>query len=158
MYSGVPLAAGDVVVKRLIIHIWYGHVHIFNINWAALVQFIICLTTFPIPLQPRVCLLGLVEPLANARAIRTLLGCLIFYARKGVILKWKLPAAPSLDYWRSLVNSVIPLCKATYLSWGWPKKSNKVWDLWVDSTGTTYTILECNIFPISSLMSPVIPL
>lgn len=66
-------------------------------------------------------------------ALRTLLGLLLYYARKAILLKWKSPSAPTLDYWKHLVNTAIPLYKYTYESRVCPRKFSKVWDIWYDS-------------------------
>lgn len=71
------------------------------------------------PMMVAVCLLWLVEDLAPTRAQRTLLSLLLFYARKALILYLKKKSmAPSLPYWKGLVNKMIPLYNATYLSRG----------------------------------------
>lgn len=108
-----------------------------QIFWSNVLTFIIGLTTIPIPQTVDVCMLGLVNALAPCRAVCTLLGLLLFYARKSIIPKWKVSSAPTLNMWRSLVNSTIPLCRETYLHRGCPKKFNKVWDIWLESDTTT---------------------
>lgn len=45
-------------------------------------HFILKLTTIPVPLNTEICILGLVNPLAPIRALRMLLGLLLYYARK----------------------------------------------------------------------------
>lgn len=60
---------------------------------------------------PGVYILGLVEPLEARRATITLLGLLLFYARKAIALQWKAQAPPTLDKWKSLINSVHPILK-----------------------------------------------
>lgn len=59
--------------------------------WEEVMGFIATLTKIPIPLSVPICLLGLVDTLADHRATKTLLGLLLFYARKTLILKWKQP-------------------------------------------------------------------
>lgn len=87
--------------------------------WAEVSHCICKVTTVAVPLSIDVCILELVHLLATSRAMRTLLGILLFYARKS-ILKWKSPQAPTLDYWKSIVNKMIPLYKFTYESRGCP--------------------------------------
>ena len=81
----------------------------------------------------RVCLLGLVEDVLPSRAHRTLLNILLFYARKAILLRWRKPGAPTLGFWKGLVNSMLPYYKSTYLSRGCGGKFNKVWRAWYDS-------------------------
>lgn len=120
-----------------------GFLHIFwdcpqiQEYWKEVTQFIHKLTTIPIPLTISVCLLGLVEQLTLATATRTLIGTLLFYARKAIVLKWKSANPPTLSSWETLINKIIPLYKATYLSRGCPQKFEKVWHLWTDSESTT---------------------
>lgn len=89
----------------------------------------------PVPMTPRVCLIGLVEEVVPSRAHRTLLNIVLFYGRKAILLNWKKTVAPTLSYWKKL-NSVIHLYKATVRSRGCEKKFNKVWQAWLDSTAT----------------------
>lgn len=79
-----------------------------------------------IPLTKPVCLLGLVEDLVQKRAQRTSLSITLFYARKSVVLYWKKPDAPSLAFWKGMVNKSIPFDKATYAAQGCQKKSDGV--------------------------------
>lgn len=104
--------------------------------WVEVTQFITALSTIPIPLTVPVCLLGLVGSLAHRTATKTLIGLLLFYARKAILLKWKKPDAPSLTSWKALVNSTIPLYKVAYHSRGCTAKFDKIWKLWLDSTST----------------------
>lgn len=104
--------------------------------WVEVTKFILTVTTVPVPLSIEVCLLGLVEPLAPRRALRTLLGLLLYYARKSIVLRWKASSAPSLNFWKKLVNAALPLYKATYLSRGCGKKFHKIWDIWTESLST----------------------
>lgn len=68
----------------------------------------ICSTiTMLVPLTTDVCILGLVHLLASTRAMRTLLGLLLFYARKAILLGWKFPSAPTLNFWKHLVMTEV---------------------------------------------------
>lgn len=80
------------------------------------------LLTVPIPMSVRVCLLGLVDEVVPSKAHRTLLDILLFYARKAILLHWKKAVAPTLSFWKGLVNSMMPFYKATYVSRGCGKK------------------------------------
>lgn len=102
-------------------HIFWEYPQIQN-YWQEVIQFKSALTTIPVPLKVSICLLGLVDFLAFARVMRTIL---LFYARKSIVLKWKSDRAPTLSFWKQLVNSVVPLYKATYLSQ--EKKSRVKW-------------------------------
>lgn len=54
--------------------------------------------------------------LAVRKSTSTLLGLLLFYAKKANVLLWKSPTPPTLEIWKSLINSTLPLCRATYNS------------------------------------------
>lgn len=69
--------------------------------WQEVTQFIHGLTTILLTIS--VCLLGLVEQLALAKAACTLIR-ILFYARKAMVLKWKSPNPPTLSSWRQLVD------------------------------------------------------
>lgn len=88
-------------------------------------HFIPSLTTISIPQRVAVCLLGLVNPLAFTRAIKTLPG-LFFYARKA--------NGSRIDPYPFCVGN---LYRMTCLSRGCPKKFHKVWDIWLNSPSTT---------------------
>lgn len=105
--------------------------------WSVVTHFIHSLTTISIPQRVTVGLLGLVNPLAFTTATRTLLGLLLFYARKAIVLNWKSDRPPSFQCWKSLLNSVFPLYRMTCLSRGCPKKFHKVWDIWLKLPSTT---------------------
>ena len=105
--------------------------------WASVLACIVEVVKIPVPSSVEVCLLGLVDGLAPARAVRTLVSLLLFYARKALLLHWKSPLAPTILFWKGLVNKVTPLYKATYLSRGCPRKFNKVWKTWIDSPAST---------------------
>lgn len=64
-------------------------------------KFVQPVTTSSVPLSIDVCILGLIYLLATSRALRTLIGFLLFYARKTILYKWKSPQAPTLDFWKS---------------------------------------------------------
>lgn len=74
-------------------------------------------------MRVRVCLLGLVDDVVPSRALRTLLNILLFYGREAILLNWKKTRAPSLVYWKGLVNSMMPHYKATYVARGLRKKN-----------------------------------
>lgn len=97
--------------------------------WVKVTTCITEVTTVPIPMLVRVCLLGLVEDVVPSRALRTLLSILLFYTRKAIFLHWKKPKAPTLPFWKGLVNSMLPSYRATYVSRGCMKKIYKVWEV-----------------------------
>ena len=86
--------------------------------------------------SPQICLLGLVEELAPRVAERTLIGLLLFYARKMITPCWKKRAPPSTLLWKSHVNKVLPLYKGTYQNRGCPKKYDRVWAKWLAEAST----------------------
>lgn len=98
-------------------------------------------TLISIPLMVDVCILGLVHLLVMSRAMRTLIGLLLFYAKKAILFNCKSPMVSRLDFWKTLINSAIPLYKFTYESRGCPGKVAKThtWDMWVDSLATNHS-------------------
>lgn len=92
--------------------------------------------SFPVLLTILGCLLSLVEEEAPHRAQRTLLLLALFYEFKPILLGWKKPEAPSLSYCKGIINKVLPLYKATYLSRGFPQKFEKVWQCLFSATDT----------------------
>lgn len=110
--------------------------HLVQRYWRDVAQFITSVTTLSVPLTNQLCFLGLIEGLANTLVHRILLSILLFYAWTVFILHWKNPEAPTLIAWKGLVNKVIPFYKATYLSWGCPRKFEKEWGSWISATDT----------------------
>lgn len=45
-----------------------------------------------------ICILGLIEQFIPTTAGRTLVGLLLFYARKAIALRWKKPPPPIADF------------------------------------------------------------
>lgn len=66
--------------------------------WDVVIKFITSLTTIIIPQTVSVCLLGLVVPLAHRRATTTLLGLLLFYARKSNYFKMETTRGTHLKF------------------------------------------------------------
>ena len=122
-------------------HAQGDYIHIFwscpviTVFWSQVFLEVNELFSISIVPSPRICLLGLVEDLVPRVAERTLLGLLLFYARKSIILCWKHKAPPSLDLWKTLVNNVIPLYRDTYTHRGW-SKYDRVWSKWLAEPST----------------------
>lgn len=104
--------------------------------WTDVTSCITELISVPIPMNIKVCLLGLVDDIVPTRAMRTLLNILMFYGRKAILLAWKKPEAPTISVWKGLVNSMLPFYKATYESRGCVKKFDRVWQAWYKSNTT----------------------
>lgn len=83
-----------------------------------------------------ICILGLVEQLIPTVAGRTLVGLLLFYARKAIALSWRKPTPPPLSLWKQLINNSLPLYKDTYDNRGCPNKYSKVWSKWLADPST----------------------
>lgn len=93
-----------------------------RVYWSQVVSVVQDIMGIDIAPTPQICLLGLVEELAPRVAERTLIGFLLFYARKMITLCWKKRAPPSLLLWKTHVNNVLSLYKETYQNRGCPKK------------------------------------
>lgn len=97
--------------------------------WSEVSQCIRTVTTIPVPLSIDVLILGLVHLLSTSRAMRTLIGLLLFYVPKSILLKWKSAQAPTLDGWKIVVNKMVPLYNL-YMNLGdAQQKFSKVWDI-----------------------------
>lgn len=53
-----------------------------------------------------------------------------------IVLKWKSPVVPSINFWKRQINTALPLYKATYLSRGCAKKFHTMWNIWVAAPAT----------------------
>lgn len=58
--------------------------------WQSVLAVINEMVQKPIALSPKFCLLGLVEELAPMVAWKALLSLLLFYARKAIMLSWRI--------------------------------------------------------------------
>ena len=99
--------------------------------WTEVLDLIGLVALITVPITMEVCLLGLIETLVPTVAGRTLIGLLLFYARKNIAMNWKKPTMPSLAQWKRLVNESLPLYKDTYESRGCPLKYGKIWRTWL---------------------------
>lgn len=104
--------------------------------WSDLTSCIADSLSVPIPLTVKVCLLGLVDEVMPSRAMRTMLSILLFYGRKAILLHWRKPGAPTVEFWKGLVNAMLPHYKYTYEARGCIKKFDKVWHTWYNSSNT----------------------
>lgn len=95
--------------------------------WKSVVDIISKVAQIPFTPSPKICLLDLVKGLLSTNAGRTLVGLLLFYARKAFALHWKKPSAPTIVYSEQLVNSQLPLYKITYANRGGFPKFDKIW-------------------------------
>lgn len=116
-------------------HIFWLCPHIQDF-WKEVTACISDLLTVPIPKTIKVCLLGLVEEVVPRRAQRTLITILLFYGKKAILLRWKNTKAPDINFWKGLVNAMIPYYKYTYEARGCTKNFDKVWKVWYESNTT----------------------
>lgn len=63
--------------------------------WREILDFITQITSVPLQPSMSICILGLTEQLIPTVAGRTLVGLLLFYARKAIALSWRKPTPPS---------------------------------------------------------------
>lgn len=69
-------------------HIFWSCTHIQRF-WSDITECLAEVLSTPVPLTPRVCLIGLVEEVVPSCAHRTLLNIGLFYGRKAILLNWK---------------------------------------------------------------------
>uniref|UniRef100_A0A803KF69 Reverse transcriptase domain-containing protein n=1 Tax=Xenopus tropicalis TaxID=8364 RepID=A0A803KF69_XENTR len=81
-------------------------------------------------IDPVVCLLGVIDDILPTNAARIRFRTLMFYAKKTVIMHWMGNNLPSLNFWRQLVDSALPLIKLTYETRGAMDKFERVWSDW----------------------------
>lgn len=95
------------------IHVFWS-CPVIKVYWTQILSVINDLLGISVAPSPHICLLGLVEELVPRVVERTLIGLLLFYARKMITLCWKKQAPPSLSLWKTHVNIILPLYKDTY--------------------------------------------
>lgn len=88
-----------------------------------------------IQLDPLTLLLSHFEEVEGDRYTKLCIAFSLFYARREILLRWKLAEQPMLDSWQLLVNSVLPFYRLAYESRQCPGKFNKVWSGWIDACG-----------------------
>lgn len=100
--------------------------------WSGVVDVKTYVAQTHLPLEPRVCLLHLVNDLAPAVVERTFLGLSFFYTWKSIAMHWKKPTSPSLAFWKCLINANLPLYWDTYDHRGRKNTFYKVWSRWME--------------------------
>lgn len=106
--------------------------------WGEVLGLINKIASTNLPLSMEICMLGLIKKLVPAVAKRTMIGLLLFYARKTITFQWKKPYPPTNVQWKRLVNDNLPLYKDTYLNRGCQLKFNKVWSGWLEEMNIAY--------------------
>lgn len=79
-----------------------------------------------IPLDTLILLLSHLEDIEGDRYVKLCLTYSLFYARREILLRWKLKEAPSKESWQKTINSVLPPYRITYESRNCPGKFDKV--------------------------------
>uniref|UniRef100_A0A803J788 Reverse transcriptase domain-containing protein n=1 Tax=Xenopus tropicalis TaxID=8364 RepID=A0A803J788_XENTR len=105
--------------------------------WKQITQFIHDVMGSPVPLDPKVCLLAILEHLYPNTYKRTAITELLHIARKHITSKWLSTESPTLNGWRTLVNQALPYREITYKNRGHPDKYDKVWGPWLENPRTT---------------------
>lgn len=95
--------------------------------WKKVVSDINAATSLPVSVDTKVLLLGITKSVTHSTHTRLLLFYLCFYARKVLLQHWKLAFPPTAAQWYTLVGSVLPLYKLTYMGRKCPQKFDKVW-------------------------------
>lgn len=103
--------------------------------WAQIITFLHDHMGSPIPLDPKLCLLGLFPDTAMDKYLAIFLGETLFCARKLVAKRWMRTASPTIRDWIGEINATLPY-KVLYRHRGCPAKYNKIRDRWLDNTNT----------------------
>lgn len=80
-------------------------------------------------------LLGGMEDDAADRYVKLILTFAIFYARREILVRWKLPPPPTLCTLKHAIDAMLPLYKLTYKRKKCPRKFAKIWSAWIDAQG-----------------------
>lgn len=103
--------------------------------WMAVASTLSNVTGLNIPVDPQILLLSHLEDVEGDRYCKLCLTFSLYYARREILLRWKLEEPPTLALWRRSVTSVLPLYRMTYESRQCPGKFDKIWSSWVDASG-----------------------
>lgn len=87
--------------------------------------------------DPLIFLLGITDNLKATKHTSLFVFYAAYYARKAILLKWKLPEPPQLSTLKTLINTVLPLYKLTYMGQNCPQKFEKIWASWVQARHIT---------------------
>lgn len=107
--------------------------------WAEVTAFLTAILHREVPLEPLVCLFGLLDEEVWQPHVRIMLRETLFFARKTIALKWMDRGSPRLHTWNNLVNKAVLCEKLVYLHRRCPAKFDKVWLPWCDSSSTSYS-------------------
>lgn len=89
-----------------------------------------------IPLCPRALLLNVLVDSGVGKYAKLFIAFATYYARREILLRWKLSEPPTVNAWRKTLNTVLPLYKITYVNRNCPSKFDKIWSSWIDSWGS----------------------
>lgn len=81
-------------------------------------------------------LLNIFNASVRGRHTRLFLSYATFYTRKEIFLHWKDAAPPTVPTWCSVLNSMLPLYKITYINRNCSGKFDKIWLGWIDAWET----------------------
>lgn len=98
--------------------------------WTEVVEVINAVGNLNIQRNPIILLLGVCDNVIPSVHKRLFVFYASFYARKAILLRWKQPDPPTVTQWRGIVDSVLPLYKATYINRKCPKKFSRIWGAW----------------------------
>lgn len=89
--------------------------------WSAIMESINARLQLELPLTPELALLAIHDD-QRPRYTKLLISLLLFYAKKGIVLKWNSHSSPTVKAWENSVNAVLPLYKLTYINRVCPQK------------------------------------
>lgn len=105
--------------------------------WREVVSDINGVAGLHLDVDPLVFLLGITDNLATTKHTKLFVFYAAYYARKEILLRWKLPDPPTTKAWRAQVNAILPMYKLTYMGRNCPHKFEKIWAAWVEAKHLT---------------------
>ena len=88
-----------------------------------------------IPVDPRVCLLGVTEEYVEEMYTREAVQRALFQARKLIMVHWKSETPPTLREWTDKMGEMMRMEKLIYQHRGSNRKYENLWAPWLDTPG-----------------------
>lgn len=88
-----------------------------------------------IPLDPKPCLLGILDDFQLPVLAREAVAIAVFQARRVILRHWKSTKSPSHKEWVQCMGETLRLEKYIYQHRGRPRKFDNLWGPWLDTPG-----------------------
>lgn len=108
---------------------------ILHVYWKGVTYTLGAVFRVSIPLDPRHCILNLLDELEWDSHVREALTRALFVACKLIMMHWRSEAPPSFKGWITALGNILKMEKIIYQHRGCSKKIEKLWEPWLGTNG-----------------------